>query len=97
VTVLRLGRHELPLGGRTLVMGIVNPTPDSFYDRGRYHGADPAVARAEELLAAGADVIDVGGQTGQVGAEIAVEEEIERIEAVVRRVATLGAPVSVDT
>jgi dihydropteroate synthase len=94
---LRLGRHELPLGGRTLVMGILNATPDSFYDHGRHYGPDAALARARELVAAGADVIDVGGQTGQVGAEIPVEEEIRRIRDVIPAVAALGVPVSVDT
>jgi dihydropteroate synthase len=78
-------------------MGILNATPDSFYDRGRYFGLDVAAARARALVAAGADVIDVGGQTGRVGDEIPVEEEISRVGAVVAAVAELGVPVSIDT
>jgi dihydropteroate synthase len=76
-------------------MGIVNNTPDSFYDRGRHFGAVAAVAHGRALLAAGADVLDVGGQTGQVGEEIAVEEECERVLPVLE--ALRDACVSVDT
>jgi dihydropteroate synthase len=94
---LRLGGHELVLGGRTLVMGILNATPDSFYDHGRHYGQEPALERARELVAAGADVIDVGGQTGQMGEEIPVEEEIRRVCEVIPAVAALGVAVSVDT
>jgi dihydropteroate synthase len=95
--VLRLGSHELPLGGRTLVMGILNATPDSFYDQGRHYRPDAALARARELVEGGADVIDIGGQTGQVGQEIPVEEEIRRVCEVIPKVAALGVAVSVDT
>jgi dihydropteroate synthase len=94
---LALGRFRLPIGGRTLVMGIVNANDDSFYDRGRHAGTERAVARARTLLAEGADIIDVGGQTGQRGAEVPAALEIERICPVVREVAGLGVPVSVDT
>jgi dihydropteroate synthase len=78
-------------------MGILNATPDSFYDHGRFLGAEASLQRAIDLRAAGADVVDVGGQTGQMGAEIPVEEEVERVVGVVRDVAALGVPVSVDT
>jgi dihydropteroate synthase len=78
-------------------MGILNATPDSFYDRGRFYGAEASLERARELIGAGADVIDVGGQTGQMGEEIAVAEEIRRVCEVIRAVARLGVPVSVDT
>jgi dihydropteroate synthase len=94
---LRLGRYELPLGQRTLVMGILNATPDSFYDQGRHYGPEASLARARELVAAGADVIDVGGQTGQMGELVPVEEEIRRVCEVIPPVAALGVPVSVDT
>ena len=76
-------------------MGIVNNTPDSFYDGGRHFGADAAAAHGRALLAEGADVLDVGGQTGQVGAEIDVADEIARVVPVIELLA--GACVSVDT
>ena len=92
---LRLGPHTLPLGGRTLVMGIVNATPDSFYER--HHGLDASLRRACEQAEAGADVLDVGGQTAQVGTELPVAEEIARVREVVAGAAELGLPVSIDT
>jgi dihydropteroate synthase len=94
---LRLGPHSLPLGRRTLVMGIVNATPDSFYDRGRHHGLEASLARARELAEAGADVLDIGGQTAQVGKELPVADEIARVRDVVAGAAELGLPVSIDT
>jgi dihydropteroate synthase len=92
---LRLGPYTLPLGGRTLVMGIVNATPDSFYER--HHGLDASLRRAREQAEAGADVLDVGGQTAQVGTELPVAEEIARVREVVAGAAELGLPVSIDT
>ena len=82
---LRLGTHVFTPGARTLVMGIVNNTPDSFYDGGRHFGVDAAAAHGRTLLVEGADVLDVGGQTGQIGAEIAVADEIERVVPVIER------------
>jgi dihydropteroate synthase len=79
-------------------MGILNVTPDSFYDGGRFVDLDDAVARAEEMVAAGADVVDVGGESTRPGAEpVSVEEEIARIEPVVEAIEELPALVSVDT
>ena len=92
---LRLGTHVFTPGARTLVMGIVNNTPDSFYDGGRHFGADAAAAHGRALLQEGADVLDVGGQTGQMGTEIAVADEIARVVPVIELLA--GACVSVDT
>jgi dihydropteroate synthase len=83
---------------RPLVMGIVNVTPDSFSDGGRFLAADHAVAQGRALLAAGADIIDVGGESTRPGATpVAPEEEIRRVEPVVRALAALGALVSIDT
>jgi dihydropteroate synthase len=97
VSELVLGRYRLPLGGRTLVLGIVNANPDSFYDQGRHAGTERAVARARALIDAGADIIDVGGQTGQRGVEVPAASEIDRIRPVVEQLALLGTPLSVDT
>jgi len=94
---LRLGSHSLPLGRGALVMGIVNASPDSFYDGGRHPGVEAGLALAVRLVRAGAAIIDVGGQTGSVGAEIGVAEEIARTRELVAAIAGLGAPVSIDT
>ena len=97
-TVAAAGR-TLELGGRPWLMGIVNATPDSFSDAGAYATLDARVERARELLAAGADVIDVGGESGITNRPpVAPEEEIERVVPLIERLAAdLGAVVSVDT
>lgn len=80
------------------VMGILNVTPDSFYDGGEYDRIDVAVDRAEEMVAAGADVIDIGGESTRPGADpVPPETEIERVVPVIEAVSSLGVPVSVDT
>lgn len=77
--VLDLPRRRLELGARIAVMGIVNRTPDSFYDRGGTFALDTAVAHARRLVAEGADIIDVGGIKGGPGTEVTVAEELERV------------------
>ncbi|MEX2100647.1 MAG: dihydropteroate synthase [Acidimicrobiia bacterium] len=86
-------------GDRPAVMGIVNVTPDSFSDGGRYLDADAAVAHGLALVAAGADVLDVGGESTRPGAEPVTEaEEMRRVLPVVSRLAeSAGVPVSIDT
>jgi len=84
---------------RTLIMGILNVTPDSFSDGGQFLTVDDAVAHAEQMISEGADIIDVGGESTRPGGEpVSVEEEIERvvpvIEVLVRR---FEVPISVDT
>jgi dihydropteroate synthase len=79
-------------------MGILNATPDSFYDGGRHRGVESQVERAGELLDEGADLIDVGGQSAVTNRPaVAVAEEVERVVPLVERIASLGAVVSVDT
>jgi dihydropteroate synthase len=99
-------RHAVAAAGRTLMlgerpwlMGIVNASPDSFSDAGAYPDLDARVRRARELLDAGADIIDIGGESGITRRPaVAVAEEIERVVPLVERVAgELGALVSVDT
>jgi dihydropteroate synthase len=83
---------------RPLIMGILNVTPDSFSDGGRFLDPARAIAHGRALLAAGADIIDVGGESTRPGAApLAPEEEIARIEPVIRALAEVGAPISVDT
>ena len=80
-------------------MGIVNVTPDSFSDGGRFRDVGPALARARELAAAGADLLDVGGESTRPGAaEVTADEELARVLPVIRAIrAELELPVSVDT
>jgi dihydropteroate synthase len=96
---LRLRDREVPLGGRPLLMGIVNATPDSFSDAGELPDLEARVAHADALLAAGADLIDVGGESARGDRPaVGVEEERERVgELIARMAARDGALVSVDT
>ncbi|HXY54600.1 MAG TPA: dihydropteroate synthase [Nitrospirota bacterium] len=89
----------LELGSRTHVMGILNVTPDSFSDGGLYANEERAFAHAREMATAGADIIDIGGESTRPGAEpISEEEELRRIVPIIGRMATeLMVPVSVDT
>ncbi len=84
--------------GRCLVMGVVNVTPDSFSDGGRWFDPDDAVRHGLELMAQGADLLDVGGESTRPGAvRIPVEEELRRVVPVVTELSDAGAVVSVDT
>ena len=83
---------------RPLVMGIVNVTPDSFSDGGRHASTAAALAHCERLLAEGADVLDVGGESTRPGADVlSSEEEIARVLPVLKQALQLGVPLSVDT
>lgn len=89
----------LPIGQRTLVMGILNVTPDSFSDGGRYVDVDRAVAHAHELIAAGADILDIGGESTRPGfTPVEPEEELDRILPVIRALVNqCKVPLSIDT
>jgi dihydropteroate synthase len=83
---------------RTLVMGVVNVTPDSFSDGGEWFETDAAIAHGRDLLAQGADLIDVGGESTRPGADRpSVEEELRRVLPVVEALTAEGAVVSIDT
>ena len=83
---------------RTLVMGILNVTPDSFSDGGRWSSSDAAIARGIALHSEGADLVDVGGESTRPGAQrISVEEELDRVLPVVRALVGRAIPVSIDT
>jgi dihydropteroate synthase len=87
------------LGERTLVMGVLNVTPDSFSDGGRYFSFDAALERAIEIERAGADILDVGGESTRPGSEgISLDEELRRVVPVIERLrGSLKIPISVDT
>jgi dihydropteroate synthase len=91
--------HVLNLGPRTAVMGIVNVTPDSFSDGGRYEAADAAVAHAEHLIESGVDIIDIGGESTRPFARaVSPREEIDRVRPVIQRLAgSIPVPISIDT
>ena len=92
------GTHRWTLGERTRVMGILNVTPDSFSDGGRFVGVDAAMARATQLAEEGADILDVGGESTRPGAgAVPADEERRRVVPVIRALAKLGLPISVDT
>lgn len=95
---VRLGTHLFDFPRRVYVAGILNATPDSFYDRGRFFGTDAALARAADIVRQGADVIEVGGESAQAGERLDPAVEIDRVvplvEELVRR---YPLPVAVDT
>ena len=99
MNVLKLGNKTFDLEKRTLVMGILNVTPDSFSDGGQYLSADTAVEHAMLMKQQGADVIDIGGESTRPGAEsISLEEEMNRVLPVIEQlVGTIGIPLSIDT
>src|SRR5215831_8473211 len=97
--VWKLRTRELKLGERTLIMGVLNITPDSFSDGGKYSDPDRAFARAVELEEQGADIIDIGAESTRPGSSrISAAEEIRRLIPVLKRLkGRLTVPVSVDT
>jgi dihydropteroate synthase len=89
---------KLPEPGRCVVMGVVNVTPDSFSDGGRWADLDAAVAHGLALRAEGADLVDVGGESTRPGADrVPAEEELRRTLPAVRALAAAGVPVGIDT
>lgn len=95
----RFGNHDLDLTHRGLIMGIVNVTPDSFSDGGRFNDTGRAVEHAFELIAEGADILDIGGESTRPGAEPVEEaEELRRVLPVIRAVRSqTKALISIDT
>lgn len=95
---LDLGSTRFDITTRALVMGILNRTPDSFYDGGRYWAFDDFLAKAEQLVDEGADFLDVGGSKAGPGPEVTVQEELDRVVPAVEALrARFDIPISVDT
>ena len=99
-TISLRNRPPLVLGRRALVMGILNVTPDSFSDGGQHDHVDTAIAHARQMLAEGADILDIGGESTRPGSEpVGVQEELDRVMPVIDaiRAAGIAAPISIDT
>ncbi len=94
---LHCGKFQLDLS-RPLVMGIVNVTPDSFSDGGRHASTAAAIAHAQQLMEAGADILDVGGESTRPGAALVSEqEELDRVLPVLDGLRGISVPISIDT
>ena len=93
--------HQLEIGSRTFVMGILNVTPDSFSDGGDHNDTDAAVAHALEMIAQGVDIIDIGGESTRPGfEELSAEEELKRVMPVIKALIAhpgVNVPLSIDT
>ncbi len=99
VPLSHIQRLQQTLPQRTLVMGILNVTPDSFYDGGRYADTQSAVQRALQMVQEGADIIDIGGESTRPGSQpVPEEEELRRVIPVIEAVrAQVDVPISIDT
>ena len=96
--IVELGPHRYDVTTRALVMGILNRTPDSFYDAGQYWDFDAFLAKADKLVAEGADFLDVGGVKAGPGPEVTEDEEMERVVPAIEALRTrFDLPISVDT
>jgi dihydropteroate synthase len=96
---LKWGRYQLDWRRRTLIMGVLNVTPDSFSDGGQFFDPDAAVVQAEKMVAEGADIIDIGGESTRPFSDpVPEKEELERVIPVIEAItATVNIPVSIDT
>jgi dihydropteroate synthase len=96
---LQCGPYTLKLGEKTLVMGILNVTPDSFSDGGCFNTVDKAVEQAKRLVAEGADLLDIGGESTRPGAEpVPLDEELQRVIPVIEALrGEVSVPISIDT
>ncbi len=97
--ILKWNHHRLELGEKTRIMGIVNVTPDSFSDGGHFLSADAAVSQAERMVAEGADIIDIGGESSRPFSEpVSTEQECSRVLPVIKQLAErIQVPISIDT
>ncbi|MEJ2656392.1 MAG: dihydropteroate synthase [Desulfobacterales bacterium] len=93
------GKHRLDLGRRTCIMGVLNVTPDSFSDGGKFFTVDDAVVQGYQLFEDGADILDIGGESTRPFSDaVSVEEEIKRVVPVIERLSNrISIPISIDT
>lgn len=99
MTQFKLGKYTLDSSKKTLLMGVLNVTPDSFSDGGKFTSVDSAVNHAKQLVADGADIIDIGGESTRPGAKaVSAEDELKRVLPVLEQIACdLYIPISIDT
>ena len=99
--LLHCGRYKFPFSGqkiRPLVMGVLNVTPDSFSDGGKYFSLDSTLSRAEQMITEGVDIIDIGAESSRPGAQaLSLDEELHRIMPVLYALRDCGKPISIDT
>ncbi|MFN7253001.1 MAG: dihydropteroate synthase [Anaerobacillus sp.] len=97
--LMKFGIHELDFSKKTFIMGILNITPDSFSDGGKYNDIDLAVLRAIRMVEEGADIIDIGGESTRPGAvKVSAEEELARVIPIIQAVSNVvDIPISIDT
>ena len=100
-TYLQCGRYRLKISGpsfRPLVMGVLNVTPDSFSDGGRFSTLDAAITQAESMIESGVDIIDIGGESTRPGSTpLSIDEELRRVMPVIYALRDCGKPISIDT
>ena len=98
-TLIKAGQYTLDYGNKTLIMGILNVTPDSFSDGGKYNHVENAVQHARQMIEDGADILDIGGESTRPGYErISDEEEISRVVPAIEAITKeLHIPISIDT
>ncbi|WP_071393049.1 dihydropteroate synthase [Bacillus tuaregi] len=96
---IQCGSYTLDYGRKTLIMGVLNVTPDSFSDGGKFNEMDRAVERAREMVANGADIIDIGGESTRPGyTPISIQEELDRVVPVIEAISkSVQVPLSIDT
>ena len=95
---IKIRHRTLDFGHRTYIMGILNVTPDSFSDGGKFAEVDRAAAHAKQMIADGADILDIGGESTRPGAQpVSVREELERVLPIIEGLRGISVPLSVDT
>ncbi len=95
--LLRCGNFQFDMS-RPLVMGIINVTPDSFFDGGKHLHCNAALAHARQLIAEGADILDIGGESTRPGAKpVSIQEELDRVLPIIEDLRKASVPVSIDT
>lgn len=99
MTKLQIGNHLLDSSKKTLIMGVLNVTPDSFSDGGQFHSVSAAVTHAKQMIAEGADIIDIGGESTRPGAKtVKASEEINRVIPVIKQLTKeMDIALSIDT
>ena len=96
---INCGPYQLDFKNKTLIMGILNATPDSFSDGGRYNDLEHAINHAKQMVQDGADIIDIGGESTRPGFQVVpIEQEIERVVPIIKAISqTVNVPISIDT